>query len=107
MLCFEPASLRFISTGSQTITLTNPEPVPLRVVDVVPIGRQGQTVSGYEIESKKCLRVLDAGQQCRFTIRASLIALQTRETMQLNVFYEDPITGSRRAARFTTACGGR
>ncbi len=107
MLCFEPASLRFISTGSQTITLTNREPVPLRVVDVVPIGRQGQTVSGYEIESKKCLRVLDAGQQCTFTIRASLIALQTRETMQLNVFYDDPITGSRRAARFTTACGGR
>jgi hypothetical protein len=107
MLCFQPASLRFISTGSQTITLTNPEPVPLRVVDVVPIGRQGHAVSGYEIESKKCLRVLDAGQQCTFTIRASEIALQTRETMQLNVFYEDPVTGSRRAARFSTSCGGR
>jgi hypothetical protein len=107
MLCFQPASLHFISTGSQTITLTNPEPVPLRVVDVVPIGRQGQTVSGYEIESRKCLRVLDAGQQCTFTIRATQIALQTGETMQLTVFYEDPATGSRRAARFSTACGGR
>ena len=107
MLCFQPASLHFISTGSQTITLTNPEPVPLRVVDVVPIGRQGQTVSGYEIESRKCLRVLDAGQQCTFTIRASQIALRTGETMQLTVFYEDPTTGSRRAARFSTSCGGR
>lgn len=107
MLCFQPASLRFTSTGRQTITLTNPEPVPLRVVDVVPIGGHGQAVSGYEIESTKCLRVLDAGQQCTFTIRASEIALQTRETMQLNVFYEDPTTGSRRAARFSTACGGR
>ena len=106
MLCFEPALLRFTSTGRQTITLTNPEPVPLRVVDVVPIGRQGQAISGYEIESKKCLRVLEAGQQCTFTVRASLMALQTRETMQLNVFYEDPVTGSSRAARYSTACGG-
>ena len=107
MLCFQPASLHFISTGSQTITLTNPEPVPLRVVDVVPIGRQGQTVSGYEIESRKCLRVLDAGQQCTFTIHATQIALRTGETMHLTVFYEDPTTGSRRAARFSTSCGGR
>ncbi|HXA20551.1 MAG TPA: choice-of-anchor D domain-containing protein [Thermoanaerobaculia bacterium] len=107
MLCFEPASLRFVSTGSQTITLTNPEPVPLRVIDVVPIGRQGQAISGYEVESKKCLRVLDAGQRCTFTVRASMLALQARETMQLTVYYEDPVTGSRRAARFSTACGGR
>ncbi len=105
MLCFEPALLRFTSTGRQTITLTNPEPVPLRVVDVVPIGRQGQAISGYQVESKKCLRVLDAGQQCTFTVSAGLVALQTRETMQLTVFYEDPVTGSRRAARFSTACG--
>jgi hypothetical protein len=107
MLCFEPALLRFTSTGRQTITLTNPEPVPLRVVDVVPIGRQGQAVSGYEIESKRCLRVLNAGQQCTFTVRASELALRMRETMQLNVYYDDPVTGSRRAARFSTACGNR
>ena len=77
------------------------------MVDVVPIGRRGQAVSGYEIKSSRCLRVLDAGQQCTFTIRASQIALQTGETMQLTVFYEDLTTGSRRAARFSTSCGNR
>jgi hypothetical protein len=107
MLCFEPALVRFTSTGKQTITLTNPEPVPLRVVAITPVGRQGQTVSGYEIESRRCLRVLKAGQQCRFTIRASELALQTRETMQLTVYYEDPVTGGRRPARFSSACGHR
>jgi hypothetical protein len=107
MLCFEPALLRFTSTGKQTITLTNPEPVPLRVVAVLPIGRQGQTVSGYEVESRKCLRVLKPGQQCKFTVRANQLAVQTAETMQLTVYYDDPATGLRRPARFSTACGRR
>jgi hypothetical protein len=107
MLCFEPALVRFTSTGKQTITLTNPEPVPLRVVAILPIGRQGQTVSGYEIESRRCVRVLKAGQQCKFTVRANELALQTRETMQLTVYYDDPVTGSRRPARFSSTCGSR
>jgi hypothetical protein len=107
VLCFEPEHLHFISTGRQTITLTNPEPEPLRVIDVVPTGRLGRTVSGYEIESKKCLRVLKAGERCTFTIRASQLALQTHEVMQLTVYYEDPATGTRRAARYGTACGNR
>jgi hypothetical protein len=107
MLCFEPALVRFTSTGRQTITLTNPETTPLRVVAVLPVGRQGQTVSGYEIDSRKCLRVLNGGQQCKFTVSASELALQTRETMQLTVYYEDPATGGRRAARFSSACAGR
>ncbi|HKO58264.1 MAG TPA: choice-of-anchor D domain-containing protein [Thermoanaerobaculia bacterium] len=107
MLCFEPALVRFTSTGRQTITLTNPESTPLRVIAVLPVGRQGQTVSGYEIDSRRCLRVLRGGEQCRFTVSASELALQTRETMQLTVYYEDPLTGGRRAARFSSACGGR
>jgi len=105
MLCFAPATLRFTSTGKQTITLTNPEPVPIRVVAILPIGRQGQTVSGYEIESRRCLRALNPQQQCRFTVRANELALQARETMQLKVYYDDPVTGGRRAAQFNTACG--
>lgn len=104
-LCFQPALLHFTSTGKQTITLTNPEPVPLRVVAVLPIGRQGQTVSGYEIEARRCLRVMKPGQQCKFTIRANELALQTHETMQLTVYYDDPVTGGRRAAQFNSACG--
>lgn len=107
MLCFEPALVRFTTTGKQTITLTNPEPAPLRVVAVLPIGRQGQTVSGYEIDSRKCLRVLKPGQQCKFTVRANELALQTRETMQLTVYYDDPVTGTRRPARFSSTCGDR
>jgi hypothetical protein len=59
------------------------------------------------IESKRCLRVLKAGEQCRFTILATQLAVLAHETMQLTVYYEDPGTGSRRAARFGTACGGR
>ena len=107
MLCFEPAVVRFTSTGNQSITLKNPEPTPLRVVAIMPIGRQGQTVSGYEIESSKCLRVLNAGQRCRFTVRASDLALQMRETMQLTVYYDDPVSGGRRPARFSSVCGNR
>jgi hypothetical protein len=104
-LCFQPALLRFTTTGRQTITLTNPEPVPLRVVAVVPLGRRGQTISGYEIEARKCLRVLKPGQQCKFTVRANELALQMRETMQLTVYYDDPLTGGRRAAQFNATCG--
>ncbi|HET7433535.1 MAG TPA: hypothetical protein VFN10_02350 [Thermoanaerobaculia bacterium] len=104
-LCFQPAFLRFVTTGKQTITLTNPEPTPLRVVAVLPIGRQGQTVSGYEIESKRCLRVLKPRQQCRFTVRANELALRMQETMQLTVYYEDPLTGGTRAAHFDSSCG--
>ncbi len=107
VLCFEPAQLHFTSIGRQTITLTNPEPEPLRVIDVVPVGLQGQTVSGYVIESKRCLRVLKAGEQCRFTILASELAVMAHEAMKLTVYYEDPATGNRRAARFGTGCGGR
>jgi hypothetical protein len=106
-LCFDPPLVRFRTTGKQTITLTNPEPVPLRVVAVVPLGRQGQTISGYEIEAKKCLRELKPRQQCKFTIRASQLALQRGETMQLTVYYDDPVTGGRRAAVFSSICSGR
>src|SRR5205085_2050957 len=56
MLCFEPAAIRFVTTGRQIVTLKNPEPAPIRVVDVRPTGQRGQTVSGYVIESEKCLR---------------------------------------------------
>ena len=106
MLCFEPAFIRFHSTGRQTITLKNPESTPVRVIAVLPIGQQGQTVSGYEIESAKCLVVLNAGQQCKFTVRANELALQAREVMQLTVHYEDPVSGIRKA-RFSSDCGGR
>jgi hypothetical protein len=107
VLCFEPARLHFIAMGRQNITLTNPEPEPLRVIDVVPVGEHGQTISGYTIDSKKCLRVLKAGEQCKFTVLASELAVHTYEVMHLTVYYEDPATGSRRAARYGTACGNR
>ena len=107
MLCFDPPFLRFVSTGKQTITLTNPEAAVLRVVAIVPIGRQGETLSGYEIEPGRCLRELKARQQCRFTIRAHELALRTRETMHVAVYYDDPLTGERRTAQSSSACGGR
>jgi hypothetical protein len=106
-LCFDPPLVRFTSTGRQTITLTNPEPTPIRVVAILPIGGQGRTVSGYEIESRKCLRALKARQQCKFTVRATELAIQARETMQLTVYYDDPVSGGTRAARTISACGGR
>jgi hypothetical protein len=105
VLCFQPALLRFTSTGKQTISLTNPEPVPLRVVAVLPIGRQGQTLSGYEIDAGRCIRVLKPGQQCKFTVRANEIALRTSESMQMKVYYDDPATGTRRPALFSPVCG--
>jgi hypothetical protein len=106
-LCFDPPLVRFTSTGRQTVTLTNPEPTPIRVVAILPIGGQGRTVSGYEIESRKCLRELKARQQCKFTVRATELAIQARETMQLTVYYDDPVSGGTRAARTISACGGR
>ena len=106
-LCFDPPLVRFTSTGRQTITLMNPEPTPIRVVGILPIGGQGRTVSGYEIESRKCLRALKARQQCKFTVRATELAIQARETMQLTVYYDDPVSGGTRAARTISACGGR
>lgn len=106
-LCFEPAIVRFTTVGRQTITVTNPEPTPLRVVAVLPTGREGQTLSGYEVDSGKCLRVLNPREQCRFAISASARALQSRETMQLTIYYDDPVGGGLRPARFSAACGGR
>jgi hypothetical protein len=107
ILCFQPPLVRFTTTGKQSVTLTNPGPLELRVAAVVPIGRQGQTLSGYEVEARKCLRVLKPGQQCKFTVRANELAVQTGETMKINVYYDDPITGTRRPAMFSLACGGR
>ena len=106
MLCFEPAFIRFHSTGRQTVTLKNPERAPIRVVGILPAGQHGLKASGYEIESEKCLGVLNPGQQCRFTIRASALALESRETMELTVYYEDPGSGVRKA-QFSPGCGNR
>jgi len=103
-LCFDPPLLRFRATGTQTITLMNPEAAPVRVVDILPIGRLGQAISGYEIESRNCLRELKRGQQCKFTVRANELALQRSETIMLTVYYDDRVTGGRRAATVRSAC---
>ncbi|MBV8519683.1 MAG: choice-of-anchor D domain-containing protein [Acidobacteria bacterium] len=107
LLCFEPAFVRFIKPGIQKVTLINPEPAPLTVVAVVPLGRTGEVLSGYDVRAKECLRVLAPRQRCRFTIAASTRALEARETMLLAVYYDDPATGTRRAAQFSSACNGR
>jgi len=103
-LCFDPPLVHFRTTGEQTITLTNPSAAPVRIVAILPIGGKGQTVSGYEVESRKCLRELKAGQQCRFTVHANELALQRAETMTLTVYYDDPLTGTRRPASVRSAC---
>jgi hypothetical protein len=105
VLCVPPKQVHFTSTGKQTITVTNPEPVPIRVAAILPIGRQGQTVSGYEVEARRCLRELKPRQQCKFTVRANQLALQRAETMQITVYYDDPVTGTRRAASTSSTCG--
>jgi hypothetical protein len=107
LLCFDPPAIHFTTPGTQTITLTNPEPAPLRVVGIESLGRRGDTVSGYSVEASRCLRLLGAGQRCTFTITATGRALETREVMNLRVEYEDPATGQRQAARASAACSRR
>jgi hypothetical protein len=85
-LCFDPPQLHFTSPGRQKVTITNPDETPLRVVAVTPIGARGQTLSGYEVNAAKCLRVLNAGERCTFAISASAVALQLRGTMQVAVY---------------------
>lgn len=104
VLCFDPPSIHFLTTGRQDITLTNPGPLPLRVVAILPVGQQGQTISGYEVDPGRCLREIAPGRQCRFSVRANQLALQRREMMQLTVYYDDPLTGTRRAASVSSAC---
>ncbi|HYC88715.1 MAG TPA: choice-of-anchor D domain-containing protein [Thermoanaerobaculia bacterium] len=107
LLCFDPPSIHFTTPGTQTITLTNPEPTPLRVASIEALGRRGDTASGYSVEASRCLRFLGAGQQCTFTITATERALKTKEIMNLRVEYEDPATGQRQAARASAACRRR
>jgi hypothetical protein len=97
-LCADPPRLVFTQVGKQTITLTNRETTPLRVMGVDIVGKTGQSASGYEIDSGKCMRVLKPGQRCRFTVRATDLAIQRKETITLDVYYDDPITGQRRVA---------
>jgi hypothetical protein len=47
---------------------------------------------------------MNAGERCTFTISASAVALQLRGTMQVAVYYEDPVTGERRVARVASGC---
>lgn len=107
LLCFDPPAIHFTTPGTQTITLTNPESAPLRVVRIEALGRTGDTASGYTVEASRCTRFLGAGQQCTFSITASERALKMREVMNLRVEYEDPATGLRQAARASAACGRR
>jgi hypothetical protein len=106
-LCFEPSRLHFRTTGKQSITLTNPERTPLRVMGVAMTGQQGQAMSGYEIDSARCMRVLGPGQRCKFTVRATELALQRGERIELTVYYDDLLTGQRRAAAPSAACTQR
>jgi len=103
-LCFNPLLLRFTSPGNQSITLTNPENAPLRVIAVEPIGTNGQRLLGYKIDAENCLRVLNAGESCTFTIHANIIAVKLRATMQVAVYHVDPATGGKAIARVASDC---
>ena len=106
-LCFQPAGLVFTNTRKQTVTLTNPETTPIRVAGVAPVDREGLALTGFELDLRKCLRILKPGQQCRFTVRATEGALEQRARMHLRVYYDDPLTGGTRVAFTTTTCGGQ
>lgn len=97
-LCVDPPRVHFTQVGKQTITLTNQEKTSLRVMGVAIVGQGGQSASGYEIDSGKCMRVLNPGQRCKFTVRATELAIQRGEKITLNVYYDDLITGQRLAA---------
>ena len=105
-LCFDPPGIHFQSPGSQNVTLTNPEKTALRVVSIVPTNLAGYAASGYAIDASPCIRTLAAGEQCAFAITANKRALALHEKMLIDVTYEDPATGIRRAAMSSTACGG-
>ncbi|HYC60993.1 MAG TPA: choice-of-anchor D domain-containing protein [Thermoanaerobaculia bacterium] len=106
-LCFEPSKIHFRSTGKQSITLTNPERTPLRVTGVAITTHAGVSATGYEVDAARCLRVLGPGQRCKFTVRATELAIQRGERIDLTVFYDDPLTGQRRGAVGSSACGQR
>jgi hypothetical protein len=98
VLCVDPPQLHFTRVGNQTITLTNQEKTSLRVIGVAIVDQGGQSASGYEVDSGKCMRVLNPGQRCKFTVRATDLAIRRGEKITLNVYYDDLITGQRRAA---------
>jgi hypothetical protein len=105
-LCVDPPQLHFTQVGKQTMTITNKEKTSLRVMGVAIVGQSGQSASGYEIDSGKCMRVLNPGQRCKFTVRATDLAIQRGEKITLNVYYDDLITGQRLAAD-TIRCAPR
>jgi len=92
------------SRRRESITITNPEDAPLRVIAVEPIGTNGQRLLGYKIDAEKCLRVLNAGESCTFTIHANIIAVKLRATTQVAVYYVDPPTGGKAIARVAPDC---
>jgi len=104
-LCFDPPAIHFEAPGSQSVTLTNPEKAPLRVVSIVPTNLAGYAASGYAIDATPCIRTLAAGEQCAFAIAANKRALALHERMLIDVTYEDPETGIRRGAMSSSACG--
>lgn len=106
-LCFEPSRIHFKSVGRQSVTLTNPERTPLRVAGVAITTQAGVIASGYEVEAAGCMRVLDPGKRCRFTVRATELAIQRGERIELTVYYDDLLTGERRAAAPSSACAQR
>lgn len=103
-ICVDPPSLVFTRVGRRAITLTNPESTPLHVMDVAVFRNSGQSASGYQIDSRKCIRVLNPGERCKLTVLASQLALQMQERIELKVYYDDLTTGARRVAGVSTAC---
>ncbi|MDP9191879.1 MAG: choice-of-anchor D domain-containing protein [Acidobacteriota bacterium] len=98
VLCADPPRLHFARVGKQTITLTNSESTPLRVAGIAVVGKSGQSATGYEVDSGKCTRTLMPGQRCKFTVRATELAIQRGEIIELKVFHDDLTTGQRQLA---------
>ncbi len=87
-LCINPTSIRFVRSGLDTITLTNPDEAPIQVTSIRLSGSEGRPVRGYEIAGDVCVKTMAPGEQCRFTILASPLALSTGERINVEVIYD-------------------
>jgi hypothetical protein len=98
-LLITPLRIHFAQPGRETITLANPDAVP---VQITRIEMKGSAI-GYEIGASACVKTLAPGEQCRIAVLATPAAIQLRERITVEILYD----GARRSMRAATEIASR
>ena len=86
-LFIDPMSIHFGAPGWQTVTITNPNDVPVSIDDITVAGTGGSR-RGYDVNDRNCRRVLQPRERCAISILASPVAVRTRAAIRIEIFHD-------------------